>query len=216
MKCVECNQRKGKRHCPALNRHICAQCCGAKRVVEIPCVSDCAFLTTGQAYHGSKKYNSLIQNETNPQKRVKMLRTMEEYSEIIILLEQVIVQYAARYAGSLTPIRDRDILESIRLLKGTYKTESRGIIYEEKSSNPLAQTLVQEMHDTVELVRAEGASEGLRLGASTAMNCLEVIEADVLYYLKADGQGVDYLNFISRNHPEAATPGKQNGLILSP
>lgn len=141
---------------------------------------------------------------------------MEEYSEIIILLEQVIVQYAARYAGSLTPIRDRDILESIRLLKGTYKTESRGIIYEERSSNPLAQTLVQEMHDTVELVRAEGASEGLRLGASTAMNCLEVIEADVLYHLKADGQGVDYLNFISRNHPEAATPGKQNGLILSP
>ena len=48
------------------------------------------------------------------------------------------------------------------------------------------------------------------------MNCLEVIEADVLYHLKADRQGVDYLNFISRNHPEAATPGKQNGLIIAP
>ena len=180
--------------------------------MEIPCVPDCAFLTTGQAYHGSKKYTSLLQNEANPQKRVKMLRTMEEYSEIIVLLEQVIVQYA----GSLTSIRDRDILESIRCLKGTYKTESRGIIYEETSSNPLAQALVQEMRDTLERIRAEGASEGLRLSASTAMNCLEVIEADVLYYLMADGEGVGYLNFISRNHPEGATPGKQNGLIITP
>jgi hypothetical protein len=137
---------------------------------------------------------------------------MDEYSEIIVLLEQVIV----KYAGSLTSIRDRDILESVRLLKKTYKTESRGIIYEETSSNPLAQALVQEMRDTLEQMRAKGASEGLQFAASAAMSCLEVIEADVLYYLKSDEEGVDYLNFISRNHPEAATPSKQNGLIIAP
>ena len=128
MKCVECNQRKGKRHCPALNRQICAQCCGEKRVVKIACPPDCAFLTTGQAYHGAKKYTSLLQNEENPQKRFKLLQTMEKNAEIIVLLEEVIVQYA----GSLTSIRDRDVLESVQLLKGTYQTESRGIIYEDE------------------------------------------------------------------------------------
>lgn len=212
VKCVECNQRKGKRHCPALNRRICAQCCGENRVVKIPCAPDCAFLTTGQAYHGSKKYTSLLQNEENPQKRLKLLRTMEENAEIIVLLELVIVGYA----GSLTSFRDHDVLESVQLLKRTYQTESRGIIYEESSSNPLAQALVQEMRDTLEQMRAKGASEGLRLGATTAMSCLEVIEADILYYLKTNGDSTEYLGFISRNHPEAASPGKQNGLIIVP
>ncbi len=144
--------------------------------MKIACPPDCAFLTTGQAYHGAKKYTSLLQNEENPQKRFKLLQTMEENAEIIVLLEEVIVQYA----GSLTSIRDRDVLESVQLLKGTYQTESRGIIYEESSSNPFAQALVQEMRDTLERKRAKGASEGLRLGATTAMNCLEVIEADIL------------------------------------
>ena len=212
VKCVECNRRKGKRHCPALNRQICAQCCGENRVVKIPCDPDCAFLTTGQAYHGSKKYTALLENEENPQKRLKLLRTMEENAEIIVLLEQVMVEYA----GSLTSIRDRDVLESVQLLKETYQTESRGIIYEKSSSNPLAQALVHEMRDTLERKRAKGASEGLRLGPTTAMNCLEVIEADIFYYLKTDGDSTEYLSFISRNHPEAASPGKQNGLIIAP
>ena len=212
VKCVECNQRKGKRHCPALNRHICAQCCGENRVVKINCAPDCAFLTTGQAYHGSKKYTSLVLNEENPQKRLKLMRTMEQDAEIIVLLEQVIVAYS----GSLTSLRDRDVLDSVQLLKGTYRTESRGIIYEESSSNPLAQALVNEMRDALERKRAEGGSEGLRLGATTAMNCLEVIEADILYYLKTDENSTEYLAFISRNHPEAASPNKQSGLIIAP
>ena len=135
-----------------------------------------------------------------------------EYGHTCFVVDDIL----AVDAGSLTSIRDRDILESVRLLKRTYKTESRGIIYEETSSNPLAQALVQEMRDALEQIRARGASEGLQFAASAATNCLEVIEADVLYYLKADGEGMDYLNFISRNHPEAATPGKQNGLIIAP
>ncbi|HET7502373.1 MAG TPA: MbcA/ParS/Xre antitoxin family protein [Kofleriaceae bacterium] len=42
--CKYCDQRKGKRSCPALGGAICSQCCGQHRLVEIVCPSDCVYL----------------------------------------------------------------------------------------------------------------------------------------------------------------------------
>jgi hypothetical protein len=90
------------------------------------------------------------------------------------------------------------------------------VIYERSSSNPLAQALVKEIRAFLEKQRAEGASQGIRLGASTVKDCLEVIEADVRFYLSTNKNSTDYLAFISRNHPEAALQGPQEGLIVAP
>lgn len=43
-KCHVCDQRKGKRPCPARSAPICARCCAQNRVVEIDCPVDCPFL----------------------------------------------------------------------------------------------------------------------------------------------------------------------------
>jgi hypothetical protein len=42
--CSYCQQRKGKRTCPALGAMICAPCCGRHRLQEIDCPSDCTYL----------------------------------------------------------------------------------------------------------------------------------------------------------------------------
>ncbi|HEU4728536.1 MAG TPA: antitoxin Xre/MbcA/ParS toxin-binding domain-containing protein [Kofleriaceae bacterium] len=42
--CKFCEQRKGKRSCPALGGAICSQCCGQHRLAEIVCPSDCVYL----------------------------------------------------------------------------------------------------------------------------------------------------------------------------
>jgi hypothetical protein len=42
--CSYCQQRKGKRSCPALGGTICASCCGQHRLQEIDCPSDCTYL----------------------------------------------------------------------------------------------------------------------------------------------------------------------------
>jgi hypothetical protein len=42
--CSYCQQRKGKRSCPALGGMICASCCGQHRLQEIDCPSDCTYL----------------------------------------------------------------------------------------------------------------------------------------------------------------------------
>ena len=43
-KCVHCGQKKGKRHCPALEDGICAQCCATHRLETIQCPADCVHL----------------------------------------------------------------------------------------------------------------------------------------------------------------------------
>lgn len=43
-KCHVCDQRKGKRLCPARSAPICPLCCAQNRVVEIDCPVDCSFL----------------------------------------------------------------------------------------------------------------------------------------------------------------------------
>ena len=49
-KCVYCQERKGKRPCPALSGAICSQCCGTHRIVSIACHSDCVYLDTNVEY----------------------------------------------------------------------------------------------------------------------------------------------------------------------
>lgn len=42
--CRYCQQRKGKRSCPALGGTICTMCCGQHRLKEIDCPLDCTYL----------------------------------------------------------------------------------------------------------------------------------------------------------------------------
>ena len=42
--CSFCEQRKGKRNCPALGGPICSICCGQHRLTRIACPSDCVHL----------------------------------------------------------------------------------------------------------------------------------------------------------------------------
>jgi hypothetical protein len=42
--CSYCEQRKGKRSCPALGGTICSQCCGQHRLQDIDCPSACIYL----------------------------------------------------------------------------------------------------------------------------------------------------------------------------
>ena len=44
-KCHQCQSRKGKRHCPALEKEICPVCCAEGRLNTISCPITCPFLS---------------------------------------------------------------------------------------------------------------------------------------------------------------------------
>ena len=48
--CAYCQERKGKRPCPALGGSICSLCCGEHRLVRITCPDDCVYLDAGSDY----------------------------------------------------------------------------------------------------------------------------------------------------------------------
>ncbi len=55
IKCVSCNNKLAKRHCPGLNGLICPPCCGKKRLREIRCPDGCQYLQN-LAYHEMKDF----------------------------------------------------------------------------------------------------------------------------------------------------------------
>ncbi len=54
-KCVYCNDRVGKRECPALGGLICPVCCGEHRGVEIKCPTDCRYFQRGEKFQQEKR-----------------------------------------------------------------------------------------------------------------------------------------------------------------
>jgi len=49
-KCVYCQQKKGKRSCPALQGVICSGCCGEHRGRGISCPVDCPYFVNHETY----------------------------------------------------------------------------------------------------------------------------------------------------------------------
>ena len=210
MKCVVCGQRKGKRFCPAKNTRICAQCCGEKRVVEIPCPPDCDFLAQGQSYQSVKKYIAQLQQVEDPERRRKLYENSVKYEKLLRELETVVIEYAS----SLSKFSDQEILEAVTLLVQSYRTEEKGLLYDHRSPNPLVQALVRELKAALEKRREamDDQESVLRLG--DVLQTLEILESDIRYHLAAQDTRDSYLRFITRNHPELVSESAGSQIVL--
>lgn len=211
MKCILCEKRKGKRFCPAKNTHICSQCCGEKRVVEIACPADCVYLTSGQSYQSFKKYVTQLQQQEDPLRRKKLYETSQNFSSLFFEIEEQIIHFA----GELRSFTDEHILEATGLLQETYKTEEKGLIYEHTSPNPLVQALFRELRKLLEEKRSQVTDDSPLLRRVDIVDCLEVVETDIRYHLENQSDRGSYLNFILRNHPKSSSQRPKESLIRS-
>lgn len=209
MKCILCGKRKGKRFCPAKRREICAQCCGEKRVVEVACPSDCTYLTSGQTYQSVKKYINQLQHQDDPVRQRRLYESLQRFKPLIEELEKQIITYGE----DLTSFQDQHVFEAVTLLRETYETESKGIIYQHESSNPIVQSLSRSLHEELERLRQDPEWSDVRLRTADILDCLEVLDSDVRYHLEKKSDAETYLTFIRRNHPDVASGGPESRLI---
>ena len=207
MKCILCNSRKGKRYCPAKGTLICAPCCGRMRVVEIPCPPDCAYLAEGQGRQAGKKYMRQLRLEQDPDRSLRLYENLRLYRPLFDVIELEIL----RYGQGLSSFHDRHVLDAVRLLRKTYRSEVRGVIYEHRSPDPVVSALVRAVHEKLEELRKELESQ---LRASDLVECLEVMEWEVRHHLNQPLDEEPYLTFIRKNHPEVAAEGSDENLIL--
>jgi len=214
MKCSACDQRKAKRHCPAKNSQICAQCCGEKRILQINCPENCEFLKAGRE-RDAEEFGKRIR-ALDPVAQARSRRVLLEHQDAIAYLEYTISH--ERIASR--DLTDGDVMQAIDALLATYKTEDKGVLYETTSEDLRVESLRRELRAVIESLRHPEGEKGkgivdpqsVRLTLSAAIDGLEYIRSLVSVFIKDRHSSTSYVDFLAR-----ITPRKEaRGSIIMP
>ncbi len=130
MVCPLCGTRKARRGCPAVNAQICAVCCGTKRLVQIQCPPDCAWLASARDHPPAV---AVRQQQRDVGLLVNFMRDFSErQSHLFFLVNTFIRGYQPAELQSLI---DDDVAEAMDALAATYETSVRGVIYEHRPAS---------------------------------------------------------------------------------
>ncbi len=113
-RCVYCQQRKGKRACPALGGLICSQCCGEHRVVRVSCPADCAYLGSGSDYQQKR-----LAQQFAPMRRDFYRELGELGGEKAVALFNLIEVVTFGYFEGRRDGQDAEIVAAIQSLRRT-------------------------------------------------------------------------------------------------
>jgi len=203
MKCPLCDQRKAKRSCPAKNAHICAKCCGEKRVLEIDCPESCEYLQLGRQRESEE--HAKILHLMSPQDFQRYQRVLGAHRDAFAHIEFAI----GRERVLSSDLTDGNVAEAIDILLATYQTEDNGILYEKTSENLRVEPVRRELRAVIEQLRnPEGnknqgivSAEKPRLPLSAIIECLEFIQAVMRAYQEQHRSGFDYVDLLARMIP---------------
>jgi hypothetical protein len=135
--CPLCGTRRTKRACPALGQQICAVCCATKRLVQIHCPSDCAYLTAARDHPSAAVVR---RQQRDVAFAMDFLRDFNErQSSLFGRISMFLVQYQS---PDLQALIDDDVAEALRALASTYETAIRGVIYDHRPASLPAQRVV--------------------------------------------------------------------------
>lgn len=213
--CPLCQQRKAKRHCPALGRTICSICCGTKRRVEISCPSDCPYLAA------AREHPPAVVRRQQERDVALLLPSIERLTarqlQLFTLFHLVIARHQP---DGLAHLSDDDVAEAAAALASTLETAARGVIYEHTPQSVPALRLMSEMKAMLADIRAEGAV----VSDDEAATTLRAIERGARETRTRAGRGeTAYLSLLARllqddragdtGGPDA---GGRRGLIVLP
>ena len=176
--------------CPAVGRHICAVCCGTKRLVEIACPNDCPFLASAREHPPAAVTR---QRERDLHFAAPIVHKLPERAYRVLLLLLMVVKTYRRTA--LPPLTDADVGEAAATLASTLDTATRGIIYEHQASSLVAQRLVGELRDALRTI-GPGAGPGIERDAVLALRRMERAAKEARASLEPSDTA--YLAFLDR------------------
>jgi hypothetical protein len=214
MKCAVCEQKKGKRNCPAKNAAICASCCGENRVLKIACPEECDYLIAGRK-HEAEEYAQLLRS-LDPKSQERNRRVFQNHLNVLGRLE-----YSFAQARFLSPdLMDKDAAQAVDLLLDKYRTEEKGVFYEKTSEDLRVESLRRELREIMDSFRNPQREESPavispqdnRLPLSAAMDCLECIRS-LIGAFQAEGRSRSaYVDFLARFYLREE---KRSSIILS-
>jgi hypothetical protein len=171
--CPLCGTRRARRGCPALDKQICAVCCGTKRLAQIRYPSDCAWLATAREHPPAVVVR---QQQRDIGLLVQFMRDLSERQSKLVFL---ITAFLARYQAPelQTPI-DEDVAEAMGALAATFETASRGLIYDHRPASVLAERLTTALKPVL-AEAGKGAGSSFERDAAVVLRRLEEAVRDV-------------------------------------
>jgi hypothetical protein len=131
-KCVKCDKRKGKRHCPALGKSICSLCCGQLREKEIHCPPSCSFLAQHKPYQDQRVLEKRHAERPKAFSRETDILSDERLAWLVFNIEVPIAQFA----GNETDLVDRDALLALEYVREKVEKEKGLIIVPDSRLQP--------------------------------------------------------------------------------
>ncbi len=177
-RCVICEQRKGKRHCPLKNAMICSQCCGLLQT-EGNCPGDCPFLKE------SKLFASEKQEERENQLGERFKRDFDaENEEVMQTFNAVATPLNDLFVAAAEEdeyLVDKDLVEALDdLIKDTKEGVGQVVSPEDVKLNR-AGNLVPRMKEALESFDAEPPVPDYLI-----VPCLEILRGLVSLSTKED------------------------------
>ena len=189
MSCPLCRERKGKRHCPAKAQQICSACCGSKRLVEIDCPRDCAYLTGAHAgaWEGRETERARDQRRLAPS-----LQGLSDGQAQLLLVALVGFD---RLRSERRDLEDHVVHQALTALRKTVETRGHGILYDHAAEDLRAQSLLHALRGLFESKDAEGRP--VSPDDADLLAALRALESLVERTLREGGR-VDFLDMASR------------------
>ncbi len=210
MRCPLCQKRPAKRACPALRQEICPICCATKRQIEIACPSDCVFLETAHRHPAA-----VVKRQIDQDVGILMAtlgNISERQLQLFFILQTMVVRH--KPAG-LTKLVDLDVAHAAAALATTLETASKGVIYDESASSPVAEGLRRELRPIVDELTKAGGSRAEREVAAL----LRGIERGARHDGAAVGDSpTSYLELLARvlRQMPPVAPQPSSPLIVTP
>ena len=203
MVCPLCGTRRAKRGCPALDKQICAVCCGTKRLVQIRCPSDCAWLATAREHPPA---TVVRQRQQDVGILSRILRDLSErQSQLLFLITTFLATYQPTELHA--PIDD-DVVEAISSLAATFETASRGLIYDHRPASVLAERLATSLRPVLEEA-GRGAGSSFERDAAVVLRRLEDAVRDVRTFDQTNRQAfLELLRRVMSPSPEEPSVGE--------
>ncbi len=209
MKCIICEKRKGKRHCPAKNGYICPVCCGEKRGIEIDCPLDCTYYVEGQKYQQERVSRQRLRKEGVG----SFIRRADLYNKNPDIFKGIEIAFVNVFRTD-NRIKDTDLAEGLELALKTLDTEKRGLLYDHKSENAFANEIsnrvikvIRQYKDNVEVGRS-------RISVDFAREIVHEFLNEVEFFIESEENPRSYFVHILRYHPQRVKTSHGGGKII--
>jgi hypothetical protein len=171
--CPLCRSRKARRACPAVGEQICPVCCGTKRLTQIQCPADCAYLAAAREHPAA----AVVRQQQRDVALV--MQFVRDFTERQAKLFQFIATFLKRYEPpELQPLVDDDVAEAAASIAATFETAARGVIYDHRPASLPADRLAHALKPVL-AEAGKGAGSAFERDAAVALRRIETAVREV-------------------------------------